>query len=56
VTIDPDINFGVVAWVEVFGFQAMVGIRRKRIAGRAQLSDEDTHDPGVEGPPEEEAG
>ena len=32
VSIDPDIDFGVVAWAEAFGFQAIVGIRRKKKA------------------------
>ena len=38
--IDPDVNFGVVAWAEAFGFQAAVGVRLKKISrGSVGLSD-----------------
>jgi len=46
VTIDPDIDFGVVAWAEAFGFQAVVGFRRKRAVkqGSQRASDEEVID------------
>lgn len=46
VTIDPDIDFGVIAWGEAFGFQAMVGFRRKKSVnqGPTTLSKEEIFD------------
>jgi hypothetical protein len=32
--IDLDIDFGVAAQVEVFGFEAVIGVRRKKVVGQ----------------------
>ena len=42
VVIDPDIDFGVVAWVEAFGIQLAVGVRKKKVNRGSGLSNETT--------------
>jgi len=45
--IDLGVDFRVAAQVEAFGFEAAVGLRRKKAAGMPKLSKEDVVDLGA---------